>query len=80
MIFVEVQYQKDHKIYARLISEIMLYLYQKEPMHDWRAVLIFPNQSSDPGRAEHYQEFFDSGRIQVVYINDHDGYCHHPRK
>ncbi len=69
LIFTEVQYQKDSKIYARLFSEISLYLYQKDPVQDWQAVLIFPNPNCDPGISMHYREFFDSGRIQVVYLN-----------
>lgn len=69
LIFVEVQYQKDTKIYARLISELALYLYQKAPSHNWRAVVIFPDETSDPGESEHYQEFFTSGRIQMVCLN-----------
>ncbi len=69
LIFAEVQYQKDPKIYARLLSEILLYLYQNTPLHDWRAVVIFPDLASDPGKPAHYREFFDSGRIQVVYLD-----------
>ena len=69
LIFVEVQYQKDTKIYARLISELALYLYQKAPSHNWRAVVIFPDETSDPGESEHYRELFTSGRIQRVYLN-----------
>jgi predicted transposase/invertase (TIGR01784 family) len=70
LIFAEVQYQKDPKIYARLFSEIALYLYQKEPLNDWCAVLIFPNAASDPGIPEHYRELFASGRIQRIYLNE----------
>ncbi len=69
LIFAEVQYQKDPKIYARLVSEIALYLYQTAPRHDWRAVVIFPNQNTEPRGSEHYREFFDSGRIQAIYLD-----------
>ena len=69
LIFAEVQYQKDPKIYARLVGELALYLYQKAPRHNWRAVVIFPDETSDPGESEHYREFFSSGRIQRVYLN-----------
>ena len=69
LIFAEVQYQKDPKIYARLISEIALYLYQTAPRHDWRAVVIFPDQRTEPHSTEHYREFFDSGRIQTIYLD-----------
>lgn len=69
LIFAEVQYQKDPKIYARLVSEIALYLYQTAPCHDWRAVVIFPNQNTEPRGSEHYREFFDSGCIQAIYLD-----------
>ncbi len=68
LIFAEIQYYQDTKIYARLLSEVMLYLYQNPTRHDWRAVVIFPDQSFDPGIAQHYREFFDSQRIDVVYL------------
>lgn len=38
--FVEVQFQSDDEIYARLFSEICLYLRQNQPKNHWRAVEI----------------------------------------
>ncbi|WP_052700255.1 Rpn family recombination-promoting nuclease/putative transposase [Methylocucumis oryzae] len=68
LIFAEVQYYQDPKIYARLLSEVMLYLYQNPTRNDWHAVVIFPERSFDPGIPQHYREFFDSRRIDVVYL------------
>src|SRR5690242_11742421 len=40
--FLEVQFQKDEAFYQRVFAEIFLYLYQYQPINDWRAVVIFP--------------------------------------
>jgi predicted transposase/invertase (TIGR01784 family) len=70
LYFVEVQFQKDPALYARLFTEIFVYLYQYTPPQDWRAVVVYPQRSLDVGRPEHYREFFDSGRITRVYLNE----------
>ena len=69
LIFVEVQFQKDEKLYGRLFSEAMLYLHRHEPKHDWRAVVIYPDASRDMGITPHYREFFTSGRLQRLYLD-----------
>jgi predicted transposase/invertase (TIGR01784 family) len=68
LIFAEVQYRKDARIYGRLFSEALLYLRQHEPPQDWRAVVIFPDESADPGVSVHHREFFESGRLQRLYL------------
>ncbi|MDD5037281.1 MAG: Rpn family recombination-promoting nuclease/putative transposase [Methylococcaceae bacterium] len=70
LVFAEVQYRKDTKIYSRLFSEALLYLRQHEPPQDWRAVVIFPNESADPGVSVHHLEFFESGRLQRLYLEN----------
>ncbi|MDF5718928.1 MAG: Rpn family recombination-promoting nuclease/putative transposase [Rhizonema sp. PD37] len=68
--FVEVQFQSDDEIYSRLFSEICLYLRQNKPKHNWRAVLIYPTRSTDTGDTKHYREFFDSGRVTRIYLDE----------
>ena len=46
-----------------------MYLRQYQPPNNWRAVVIFPNESADPGIHPHYQEFFESGGLQRIYLN-----------
>jgi len=67
--FVEAQFGKKRDFYLRLFAEIAVYLRQKQPANHWRAVVIFPTPASDPGIDHHYQEFFESGRLQRLYLN-----------
>ncbi|MFB2839438.1 Rpn family recombination-promoting nuclease/putative transposase, partial [Floridanema evergladense] len=47
--FLEVQFQPDSEFYSRFFAEIFLYLRQNKPENDWRAVVLYPNQSTDTG-------------------------------
>lgn len=68
--FVEVQFQTDAEFYSRFFAEIFLYLRQNKPKNDWRAVVLYPNQSVDTGDIQHYCEFFTSQRVSRVYLNE----------
>lgn len=67
--FVEVQYRKQDSFYWDLFGEIGLFMSQYQPKQNWRAVAIFAKESFDPGPLVQYQEFFDSGRISIVYLD-----------
>lgn len=68
--FVEVQFQGDGEIYSRLIAEICLYLRQNQPLNDWGAVVLYPNRNVDTGDIKHYREFFTSGRVRRIYLDE----------
>ncbi|KYC41246.1 flagellar assembly protein H [Scytonema hofmannii PCC 7110] len=68
--FVEVQFQVDLQIYARLFAEICLYLRQNQPVNNWRAVVIYPTRSLDTADIKHYHEFFTSQRVSRLYLED----------
>ncbi len=67
--FVEAQFDKKPDFYLRLFAEVAIYIRQKKPKQRWRAVVIFPDEKSDPGITHHYQEFFESGRLLRIYLN-----------
>ncbi|MFN3562265.1 MAG: Rpn family recombination-promoting nuclease/putative transposase [Chloroherpetonaceae bacterium] len=67
MYFVEVQFQRDEKFYRRFFAETVLYLHQYE-VHDWRGVVIFPNQKIEPS-FKNYEEFIESGRVRRIYLD-----------
>ncbi|MBR8838377.1 MAG: Rpn family recombination-promoting nuclease/putative transposase [Stigonema ocellatum SAG 48.90 = DSM 106950] len=69
LYFVEVQFQSDSEIYARLIAEICLYLRQNQPSNDWRAVVIYPTRGIDTADIKHYREFFTSQRVSRIYLD-----------
>jgi predicted transposase/invertase (TIGR01784 family) len=68
--FVEVQFQKKKNFYWDLFGEISLYLKQYRPRQNWHAVAIFAKKSLDTGKLVQYQEYFDSGRLIRVYLDE----------
>jgi predicted transposase/invertase (TIGR01784 family) len=68
--FIEVQFQQDQEIYSRLISEVSLYLRQNTIKNDWYGVVIYPRKSLDVADTKHFREFFDSGRVTRIYLED----------
>lgn len=68
--FLEVQFQKDFDFYTRFFGEIFLYLRQHKSENDWQAVALFPSAQLDPGEQPHYREFFDSGRLRRIYLDE----------
>ncbi|HEY9850111.1 MAG TPA: Rpn family recombination-promoting nuclease/putative transposase [Leptolyngbyaceae cyanobacterium] len=70
--FLEVQFQPDAEFYSRFFAEIFLYLRQNKPQNDWRAVVLYPTQSTETGDIKHYREFFDSQRVRRIYLNELD--------
>ncbi|WP_026733948.1 Rpn family recombination-promoting nuclease/putative transposase [Fischerella sp. PCC 9605] len=71
--FVEVQFQSDSEIYARLFAEIFLYLRQNIPQNDWRGVVIYPTRSIDTADIKYDREFFASQRILRIYLDELGG-------
>lgn len=68
--FLEVQSQADSEIYSRLFAEISLYLRQNKPTNDWGAVVLYPSRNVDTGDIKHYREFFTSGRVRRIYLDE----------
>ena len=68
--FLEVQFQLDTDLYHRLFSEIFLYIRQNKPKNHWSAVVIYPTSSIDTKDIQHYQEFFTSQRVRVIYLDE----------
>jgi predicted transposase/invertase (TIGR01784 family) len=68
--FCEVQFQADENFYSRLFTEIFIYLRQHQPAHDWRATIIYAKHSTETPPEPWYSEFFASGRVQRIYLED----------
>lgn len=64
------QFQADGEIYSRLFAEICLYLRQNKPQNNWSAVVLYPNINVDTGDIKHYREFFTSGRVRRIYLDE----------
>jgi predicted transposase/invertase (TIGR01784 family) len=70
VFFVEVQFQSDPELYARLFAEVFLYLRQQRPLHPWQAVVIYPTRAIDPGDHPHYTMLLHSGHVTRVYLDE----------
>jgi predicted transposase/invertase (TIGR01784 family) len=68
--FVEVQFRKKRAFYWDLFGEISLYLKQYRPRRNWRAVAIFARKSLDTGKLTQYEEYFNSGRLTRIYLDE----------
>ncbi|MCI0618576.1 Rpn family recombination-promoting nuclease/putative transposase [bacterium] len=67
--FVEAQFSREKDFYPRFFGEIFVYLRQNQPISDWRAVVLYPEEATDTGIHRHYREFFESDRLRRVYVN-----------
>ena len=68
--FLEVQFQLDKDLYHRVFSEIFLYIRQNNPKNHWNAVVIYPTRNIDTKDIQHYQEFFTSQGVRVIYLDE----------
>jgi predicted transposase/invertase (TIGR01784 family) len=69
LYFLEIQMQRDPQLYARLFTEIFVYLRQYDPPHPWKAVVIFPRSAVDVESSDHYSELIQSHRLTRIYLD-----------
>ena len=68
--FVEVQFQRDERLYRRLFAEAFLFLKQNPGIKAWQAVAIYPDRSIAPTDREPYQVLLDSAQVQQIYLDE----------
>jgi predicted transposase/invertase (TIGR01784 family) len=68
--FVEVQFQRDDRLYHRFFAELFLYLAQNPNTADWRGVLIYFDRSIRPEQTPLYQQLIDSDKVQEIYLTE----------
>lgn len=68
--FTEFQFQPDTGLYSRLLTEVFMYLDKTEIRNDWRGTVIWMSRRLDPGIPIRYWEFFESQRVQVIYLDE----------
>lgn len=72
IIFIEFQdtLDRDHKVYPNFFAQIFTYLSEQMPENDWRAVMLFTQRQYDPGLPIHYQDFLESQRLRLIYLDE----------
>lgn len=68
--FLEVQFQSDEELYDRFFAEVFIYIRQKKPKNHWKGIVIYPTRSIDTSDIKHYEEFFLSQRVRVIYLDE----------
>ncbi|HEY9610961.1 Rpn family recombination-promoting nuclease/putative transposase [Allocoleopsis sp.] len=67
--FVEVQFQKKPKFYARLFAEIFLYFYQYDHNKEWYAIVIYRRRSIETPAPRQYRELMEH-RVRQIYLDE----------
>lgn len=71
VFFVEVQFQKDERLYERVLAESALYFYRnRERFRDWRSVIIYPSRSMEQSDLYPHLRLLDSGLFYRVFLDE----------
>jgi predicted transposase/invertase (TIGR01784 family) len=69
--FCETQFQKDERLYERLIAESSLYFYRNcELYNDWQAVVIYPSRSFEQSNIHPHRSLLNGGQLHRVYLDE----------
>ena len=69
--FCEVQFQKDERLYERVLAESSLYFYRnRDRFSDWQAVIIYPSRSLEQGDIHPHRSFLNGGQLHRVYLDE----------
>ena len=71
VFFAEVQMQKYERLYERMFTESMAYLYRNRDYHsDWQAVVIYPSRSTEQTETHPYRALLNSDQVHRIYLNE----------
>ena len=68
--FVEVQFQRDEKLYGRLFAEVMLFLRQNPEFRAWQVVVIYGDHTCSPRDSRPYESLLALPQVQLLYLNE----------
>jgi predicted transposase/invertase (TIGR01784 family) len=69
--FCEVQFQRDERLYERLVGESSLYFYRnRDRFTDWQAVVIYPERSIEQQNTHPYRAFVNCDQFHRVYLDE----------
>ncbi|MEL6223908.1 MAG: Rpn family recombination-promoting nuclease/putative transposase [Cyanobacteria bacterium J06627_8] len=68
--FVEVQFQLDERLYARLFSEVMIFLRQNPEVQHWQIVVIYGGRSCKPKRKGAHASLLLLPEVHIVYLDE----------
>ena len=69
--FVEVQFQKDQRLYERIFAETALYFYRsRERFTDWQVVVIYPARSTEQSELFPHRSLLNGGQLHRIYLDE----------
>ena len=70
VFFVEVQFQKDEKLYERIFAETALYFYRNcEKFSDWQVIVIYPSQSTEQSKLYPHRSLLGNGQAHRIFLD-----------
>ncbi len=71
VFFVEVQFQKDERLYERIFAETALYFYRsRERFTDWQVVVIYPSRRTEQSELYPHRSFLNGRQVHRIYLNE----------
>jgi predicted transposase/invertase (TIGR01784 family) len=67
---VEVQFQRDEQLYARLFTEVMTFLRQNPTVRYWHVVVMYGSRACEPRDVGAYEPFVALPQFQRVYLDE----------
>lgn len=69
--YAEVQFQKDDRLYERIVSESSNHFYRnRDQFTDWQAVVIYPSRSIEQKDIYPYRTLLNGDQFHRIYLNE----------
>ena len=69
--YAEVQFQKDDRLYERIVSESSNHFYRnRDQFTDWQAVVIYPSRSTEQKDTYPYRTLLNGDQFHRIYLNE----------
>ena len=71
VFFMEVQFQKDERLYERIFAESAPYFYRnRDRFSDWQVVIIYPSRTTEQSDLYPHRSFLSGGQVRRIYLNE----------
>ena len=71
VFFVEVQFQRDTRLYERIFAEVALYFYRnRERFTNWQVIVIYPSRTIEQTDLLPYDSFLNGGQVHRIYLDE----------
>lgn len=68
--FVEVQFQRDEQLYARLFTEALIFLRQNPAVQHWYVVVMYGDRSCEPRNIGAFAPLLNLPQVNIIYLNE----------